>query len=289
MIQEICNNGKIEVSTEALKKWDPPMADPPSGKIPLGTKVKLVKPERVPDNVMMYYTLDGSEPTYGSYIYNISYPSFQPAFNAPIPINKKTTIKARTIGFGRLDSETVTFEYDVERCFLDTQNHWAKNEIDSLVEKGVITGMTDTEFRPQEKITRAQFAQLLVTALDIEADDAVLSFQDVPVGAWYYGAVAAAVDAGLITGYSDRVFAPNENITREQMAVIISRALQMKSTAATPEGDSQQVINKFRDKRDISPWAEQGVAMAVNCEIVNGISEDTFAPKVSATVLKRRL
>jgi hypothetical protein len=284
MIQEMCNNGKIEVSTEALKQWDIPAAEPPSGKVEPGTKVELVKPERQPDNVMMYYTLDGSEPAYGSYIYNISYPSFQPAFNAPIPVNKKLTIKAKTIGFGRLDSELVTFEYDIEKRFLDTENHWAKKEIDSLVEKGIITGMTDTEFRPQEKITRAQFAKLLVTALGIEeSKGAALSFEDMPAGAWYHDAVAAAVNTGLITGYSDLVFAPDENITREQMASIISRALQMKSTETVDDGDIGQIINKFRDKGDISPWARQGTALAVSRGIVSGVSADTFAPRASAT------
>ncbi len=183
-----------------------------------------------------------------------------------------------------MDSELVTFEYDVEKRFLDTENHWAKNEIDSLVEKGIITGMTATEFRPQEKITRAQFARLLVTALGIkESKGAALSFEDVPAGAWYRDAVAAAVHAGLITGYSELVFAPDENITREQMASIISRALQMKSGETVADDDTEQIINKFKDKGDLSPWARQGIALAISKGIVSGMSADTFAPGAFAT------
>ncbi len=284
MIQELCNNGVIEVSTEVPRQWQPPAADPPSGKIALGTKVSLVKPDKLPDNVMMYYTLDGSEPTYGSYIFNISYPSFQPAFNSPIPVSKDLIIKARTIGFGRLDSEVVSFQYDAERQFADTANHWAKNAINSLVEKGIITGINDTEFKPEEKITRAQFARLLITALDIGVNPgASISFKDVPASAWYYDSVMAAVNAGLITGYGDGIFAPDENISREQMAVIISRALHMKSATTLADGNSEQVINKFTDKGDISPWAEQGVNLAVSCGILNGVSESTFAPQVPAS------
>lgn len=283
MIQEVCNDGKLEVSAEPLQKWVPPSIDYPPGKIALGTKVKLVKPEKTPDNVMVYYTLDGSDPTYGSFIYNISYPSFQPAFNAPIPVNKNLTIKARIIGFGKLDSDILTFNYTVEKHFADTENHWAKDSINSLVEKGIINGMTETEFKPNQKITRAQFARLLMTALNLKVQQgSVLTFQDVPPGVWYHDGVAAAVNAGLIKGYDEKRFVPNDNITREQMAVIISRALRMKS-AEISEGNPDQVLNKFADRVDIAPWAGQDIALAIDSGIVNGVSADTFAPKASAT------
>jgi len=183
-----------------------------------------------------------------------------------------------------VDSKVVTFQYDAERQFADTQNHWAKNAISSLVEKGIITGINDTEFKPEEKITRAQFARLLITALDIGVNQgAALSFKDVPGSAWYHDSVVAAVNAGLITGYGDGFFAPDENISREQMAVIISRALQKKSATTVLDGNSEQVINKFTDKGDISPWAEQGVNLAVSSGILNGVSENTFVPKVPAS------
>lgn len=284
MIQEVCNNGKIEVSTETLKHWEPPTADPPSGKIALGTKVNLVKPEKVPDNVMMYYTKDGSEPGYGSYIFNISYPSFQPAFNAPVPVNQKLTIKAKTIGFGKLDSETVTFQYEAVRQLADIENHWARNDINALVEKGIIAGVSDTEFKPEDKITRAQFARILVTALNLQVDKGgALYFKDVPASAWYHDAVAAAVNSGLISGYGDGAFAPDANISREELVVIISRALEMKTSSTAVDTDCEQIISQFTDQGEISPWAREGIALAVSSGIVCGGSEDRFAPKVSAT------
>jgi hypothetical protein len=313
MLGAVCNGGTVEVLTMPLERWAMPHADPAPGKVDAGTKVTLQHEDGAPYHAIVYYTLDGSEPTYGSYVFNISYPHFQPEMNRPIPVNKDVTIKTRTIGMGKLDSEVATYKYytgspasvdeapdqapdqtegkgtgaekpDQARHFVDVEKHWAKDKINYLLEKGIIAGMTATEFKPQEKITRAQFAKLLVAALDLEVNQGVaLSFEDVPTGAWYRDAVATAVNAGLTSGYSDRVFAPDENITREQMASIISRALQMKSSETVADGELEQIINKFKDKGDISPWARQGIALAVSRGIVGGVSADTFAPKLPAT------
>jgi len=293
MIQEMCNGGVIEVLTTPPAQWEAPTADIPSGTVAPGTKVTLRKPDEAADNVMVYYTLDGSEPDYGSYIFNISYPSFRPELNKPVPVNGNLTIKAKTIGFGKLDSDTATFQYSIAtgtavpahaRDFADIAGHWARGDIMALADKGIIDGVTATEFKPEEKITRAQFAKLLTAALKIKAEQNTgISFQDVPAGAWYRDYVTAAVKAGLIMGYSDDIFAPDDNITREQMAVIISRALKMKSTADLSHSVTEQIIDKFKDKGDISPWAGNEIYLAVSCGIVSGVSEDTFAPQVTAT------
>ncbi|WHH57768.1 S-layer homology domain-containing protein [Petroclostridium sp. X23] len=284
MIQEVCNNGVIEASTEALKQWEAPVADPGPGKVAAGTKISLIKPERQPDNVMMYYTVDGSEPTYGSYIFNISYPNFQPAFNAPIPVKDNITIKARTIGFGRLDSEIVTFRYEVDRLFSDIESHWAQDDINYLFNRGIIKQTGDMKFRPDESVTRAKFVEWLVAVLDIETDSGKdISFQDVDAGASYHDAIAAAVNAGLITGCSDSVFAPEDDITREQVAVIISRAMEMKSLILLSDIDSSQVVDRFSDSGELSDWAKTGTAAVVRFGIMAGSSDGTFAPKATTT------
>jgi hypothetical protein len=313
MLGGVCNGGTIEVLTTPLEKWAVPHADAIPGKVAPGTKVTLQHEDGTPYHAIVYYTLDGSEPTYGSNILNISYPTFQPELNRPVPVDKNITIKTRTIGMGKLDSEIVTYQYytgspdpvsDTKdqkpdkpdnkgddmvnsgqgKHFADVDRHWAKADIDYLVQKGIVTGMTDTEFKPEEKITRAQFAKLLIGALYKEIDKGeVLPFQDVAPGAWFHDYVATAVKADLMTGYSDSIFAPNENITREQMAVIVSRVLYMKSKGSESKDSGEEVINKFRDKTDIAPWAQKEIALAVSCGIVNGVSADTFVPKKSAT------
>ncbi len=302
MIQELCNNGVIEVVTTPLQQWEAPTADTPSGTVARGAKITLQKPDDAADNVMVYYTIDGSEPTYGSFIFNISYPSFRPELNKPIPVKGDLTIKAKTIGFGKLDSEMAIFQYNLgdstitedettdtvisvhANDFADIKEHWAKDDIMTLVNKGIIDGVTATEFKPDEKITRAQFAKLLSTALNVKINQNTnVSFNDVPAGSWYHDYVTAAVNAGLITGYSDNIFAPDENINREQMAVIISRALKMYSSKDLSHSITEQVLNKFNDKENISSWAGNEIYLAVSCGIVSGINENTFAPQMTAT------
>ncbi len=281
MIQQIIDNGVIEVSSEKLRHWPVPEVDTPSGTINAGTKVSLVKPDEVPDNVMIYYTLDGSEPTYGSHIFNISYPNFQAFLNAPIAVNEDTVIKARTIGFGRLDSEAVTFTYQAEKNFADTAGHWANDNIKYLVARGIVSGMSDTEFKPEEKVTRAQFARMLTAALNIEPlRGSSLSFKDVPAGVWHHDYIAAAVNAGLMSGYDTDSFGPDDNISREQMAVIISRALpESAASSLNPE----EILQRFIDSRNIASWAQKGVAVVVSRGLVNGKTADTFAPSSSAS------
>lgn len=285
MIQEICNNGTIEVTTEPLKKWEAATVDIAPGKVAPGTKVSLIKPESVPDNVMMYYTVDGSNPDYGSNIFNISYPTFQPALNAPIPINNNTTIKTKTIGFGKLDSDTVTFQYNTDTFFTDIDHHWAKNDINYLVGKGVIRSTSDGQFRPNDQITRAELAGMLANALDVKAGkDTVLSFKDISSDSKYYDEIAAVISNGMMTGYNTTCFAPDDKLTREQLAAIVSRSLKMKTGAVISDNNSDQILQKFRDSSNISSWAKQSTALVISRGMMKGTDETTFSPK---TVLKR--
>lgn len=103
----------IEVTTETLEKWDKPDAYPGPGSVIPGTQVTLKYGDGSHWHTRIYYTLDGSEPSVKSNLFNVSYPTFQPDLNKPIPINGKITIKAKAIGLGKLDSDTVTFNYDV--------------------------------------------------------------------------------------------------------------------------------------------------------------------------------
>ncbi|WHH57760.1 chitobiase/beta-hexosaminidase C-terminal domain-containing protein [Petroclostridium sp. X23] len=112
-IEGLLPESTIIVSTETPPKWDAPDAYPGSGTVIPGTKVILQHGDGTPYGAIVHYTLDGSEPTVKSPIYNISYPTFQPHLNAPIPITGKMTIKARTIGSGKADSDVVTYEYDL--------------------------------------------------------------------------------------------------------------------------------------------------------------------------------
>lgn len=115
MLQSMCTGGTIYVSCAPPEKWGPPSANIPSGTTVVpGTLIALDYPEGTPIETMIYYTLDGTtDPDYGSYIYNISFPTFRPdEMNKPIPVNGEVTIKARLIGMGKRDSDVVTFHYN---------------------------------------------------------------------------------------------------------------------------------------------------------------------------------
>lgn len=110
-VKYMCQGGTIEVKTTPLEQWELPTATPEAGMKTPGTKVVLNHANEESDT-KIYYTLDGSEPTVNSSIYNIS--NFNATKNLPIELNESMTIKARAIGFGKLDSAVATFKYTVE-------------------------------------------------------------------------------------------------------------------------------------------------------------------------------
>ncbi len=114
MISSVCAGGTIEVTTGPLEQWEAPHPDVEPGSVISGTKVTVQHRDGTPTYAIVYYTLDGSEPTVRSTIFNVSYPEFQPEkMNIPILVDRDITIKAKTIGYGKLDSEVSTFHYTV--------------------------------------------------------------------------------------------------------------------------------------------------------------------------------
>ncbi len=292
MLSGLYQGGTIEVLTTPLQQWDAPQPDVAPGMVPAGTQVTIQYKDGTPYHALVYYTLDGSEPGYGSSIANISYPHFQPELNKAITINKSLTIKTLTIGMGKLDSEVATYEYLVagspsssagSRQFVDLQNHPARDDVYALVDKGIINGMSATEFQPEGKLTRAQIAKLLTTALQLTAEQGkTLTFTDVPVSSWYYDPVRAGVQAGLITGYNASIFAPDEYVNHEQLAVMIARALKTRSGMEISASSAEQIINQFRDKGNISSWARQDIALLANCGIIETANGGAFSPQAPA-------
>ncbi|WP_434006915.1 S-layer homology domain-containing protein [Paenibacillus konkukensis] len=151
--------------------------------------------------------------------------------------------------------------------------------------------MTDSSFAPQRDITRAEFAALLVRALGL-TETASAKFSDVQPGDWFAGAVGAASQAGLVDGFENGSFQPEASITREQMAVMIARAM---NAAGKRADGSLASLSRFADAQSIGSWAREAVAQAVNAGIINGVTADDFAPSAEASraeaavMLKRML
>ncbi len=149
-------------------------------------------------------------------------------------------------------------------------NGWSTPYVDRLLGASVIDGFPDGTFRPGAAVTRAQFVKmlLLTTGRPPAAPGAVSPFGDVPAGAWFTPYVAAAVKAGLVQGVSATRFAPDQTVTREQMAVLLARAL----------GLNGRVALHFPDAGEIHPWAQAGVQAAVAAGYLNGFPDGSFGP-----------
>ncbi|WP_171632880.1 S-layer homology domain-containing protein [Paenibacillus plantarum] len=160
-----------------------------------------------------------------------------------------------------------------ERKFTDVASHWAIQDIRYLVSHHIVDGITDTEFDPAGTTTRGQIAKLFAQMLQLKNSDTASSFTDVPANAWYADAVAAVEKAGIFQG-ADGQFRPDAAISRQELAVVISRLVKQ----------ADQVVNKtFADQSQIADWAKAGVNAAVKLGIIQGDDAGKFLPQANAT------
>ncbi|CAN7187128.1 carboxypeptidase regulatory-like domain-containing protein [Paenibacillus sp. LjRoot153] len=160
-----------------------------------------------------------------------------------------------------------------ERKFMDVDNHWAKQDIQYLVSHHIVDGTTDTEFDPAGTTTRGQIAKLFAQMLQLKNSDTASSFVDVSANAWYADAVAAVEKAGIFQG-ADGQFRPDAAISRQELAVVISRLVKQ----------ADLTVNKtFADQDQIADWAKAGVNLAVKIGIIQGDDAGKFLPQANAT------
>lgn len=164
--------------------------------------------------------------------------------------------------------------------YRDIDEHWAEQEIIRMSKGKIVQGWPDGSFHPDQPVTRAQFAAMLVRALKL-VDDPVNAqrFADVPRDAWCRGAVGAAVAAGIVQGYSQHSFGPNDVITREQMAAMVARAVN--SAELSPA--NEKLLEQFADAEDIGIWAQPAVTLMVEKNIFKGRTEENFEPRGTTT------
>lgn len=169
---------------------------------------------------------------------------------------------------------------ELDRSFADLkEEHWAMAAIKSLAAKHIVTGISASQFAPQSNVTRAEFAAMLVRALGVKPEGKA-GFTDIAAGKWYASYVAAASRLGIVKGRSDTAFAPNDPISREEMAVMIIRAYEVKKEL-TVQAAAQELT--FKDRSQISKWAAESVTAAAELELVQGRPDGSFAPKGKMT------
>lgn len=164
-------------------------------------------------------------------------------------------------------------------AFADLSGHWSRPDVELLAAKLVIDGQAPGRFAPDAQVTRGEFAALLVRALGLAPDASAASgVKDLKGTEWYAGALGAAVKAGLLDGFEDGTLRGEANITRAQMAVMMSRALKAAGKAA-PSGTGAA----FADEGQIPAWAADAVDAGVAAGLVEGTSGNRFAPAAQAT------
>ncbi len=161
---------------------------------------------------------------------------------------------------------------DNSLVFNDITGHWAEDNIKKLIASGSINGYPDGTFKPDNNITRAEFITVLVKAFNMNSTSEG-NFEDTR-NHWAKDFINSALDNKVIQGYSDSLFGPDELITREQMAVMVAKALKL---------EVKEYEISFDDKDQISDWAKKYVASSVNQKLIVGYPDNTFRPKSSAT------
>lgn len=154
---------------------------------------------------------------------------------------------------------------------------WAHEAINTLAAKGVIAGTSYGIFEPNGNVTREQFAKMLVLATGKYNSSAVNEFTDIPAGDWSAPYVASAKAAGFVNGIGEGKFGYGRSITREDMAVMIYNV--MKANGVTFD----DVNAGFDDYAEISDYAKEAVGSLTAKGIINGIGDNKFAPKATAT------
>ncbi|TLS53851.1 hypothetical protein FE782_00375 [Paenibacillus antri] len=169
------------------------------------------------------------------------------------------------------------------RSFDDLFGHWSKDAVEVLASRHIVDGVNERKFVPNQFVTRAEIAKLWAETLESVAGNELPQvekkqiFMDVPPNAWYFPYVQAAASYGLVQGSAGK-FRPNDPVTREELAVLISRLLERLKVTLNEDTELP-----FKDASGISSWALQAVKQVYGEGAMIGVSPSEFAPKAKTT------
>lgn len=159
------------------------------------------------------------------------------------------------------------------------ESDWFFKGVEYVVDKGIMSGVSENEFAPAGKLTRAMLVQMLYNMESRPACDAENAFIDVPVGQWYTDAVIWANAAKIVSGMGEGLFAPNMEITREQMVAMLYNYAKYKGYDVTASAD----LSTFADNASVSAWAKPAMQWAVAEGYISGMGDNQLAPQGTAT------
>lgn len=159
-----------------------------------------------------------------------------------------------------------------------SSSDWFFKGVEYVVDKGIMSGVSENQFDPSGKLTRAMLVQMLYNMESRPACDAENAFIDVPVGQWYTDAVIWANDAKIVSGMGEGLFAPNMEITREQMVAMLYNYAKYKGYDVTASAD----LSTFADNASVSAWAQPAMQWAVAEGYISGMGDNQLAPQGTA-------
>lgn len=161
------------------------------------------------------------------------------------------------------------------KTFPDIAKHWSKDYVESMIAKNIVDGYSDGTFKPEGKITRAEFVKMVVCALNEDLIDYNEGFKDVKANDWHADYIATAKALGLIDGYADGSFRPDATIKRAEMAAILGKVVDVE----IDEKDIDKASKLFKDFADIEEWAKESVAKVYKAGLMNGADGKFYANK----------
>lgn len=193
------------------------------------------------------------------------------------PVEPKPSVEPET-------EPTTPVVPEKELPFVDVvKEHWFYNDVLYVYENGLMNGVSDTEFAPNETLTRAMVVTILSRMSGEEIDEATESaFSDVAAGMWYSNAIAWAASKNIVNGFEDGTFQPDAPVTRAQLVTILYRYAQYKGMDVSTLSDLAQ----FTDAADVPAYALEAMQWAVGSELIsgNGLLIDASANATRAQV-----
>ncbi|NQX60677.1 S-layer homology domain-containing protein [Paenibacillus qinlingensis] len=170
--------------------------------------------------------------------------------------------------------------------FSDITNHANKAAIASLASRGIINGLTDNEFAPDQTMTRAEFATIVTKSLGLPIQERA-TFNDVTASDWYADYVGTAYYYGIVSGTSETTFTPNNTITRQEAAVMITNAAKLSGmdTALSP-AETRDMLAQFGDYTQTSEWSRNALAFSYREHL---LSQDMLNIEPSTSVTRAEI
>ena len=176
---------------------------------------------------------------------------------------------------GNVTFDAQSTSQDLERKYFNDLDgyDWAKESINYLAEKSIVSGVGGGKFEPSRSVTREEFVKMIVEAFSSLDESAQNPFDDIKADDWCVGYVATANKKGFVNGVSQSAFGKGTSIKREDAAVILARITGQKSFA----------VSSFKDFENVSDYAKDAVNLMWEMKVINGNENGEFLPKNALT------